>query len=848
MIPLVRRLRRQAGRGLHRIHGLLRGFRGHVDGYRDGALIGWVVPRDMALHPVRVGVFSSRGLITQGVANMNRPDLAQAGISTGPAAQEHGFVIPLDRTTLDMIRSNGGKVRVRTLSDPAFEVGTFDFNAQGKTLAGPTQAGHAGDELAQLLFGSVAQLQALHEKGANPVGPVNPGSVPAPAGRYTALFGTKDYINGGTLPGMMIGYTEYLRFRDKLETRFDPSADPVAIEHFFKWYLGHYSTNRGGLRVPMTKVMLDYLNTPVTVIGQKASFTRATWAFLVDVPQIVQLMNFNNPDWVDWVLYWWSVDHAKALNVEDCLVPQAYIDRLAAIPDSWAGSAFALSEFMVRIHRQTTQLATLNMNQLKDRRRLVLALMMMAVQRPDYLRYMPHDAVDALLAPDRNGASAFAQFYQDMAATGAAQAQEPPLTRTDYAAVLRLRGFDLDSRSFVTFLPDGNRVEMAMLPPVTGDAAVDLQLIGPFEKASGLGQATRLSAQVIAELGGLSVNCVNFGLDNPAPEGFSRVGTLGDYKPAKINLIHLNAESIPLAYAYLPDVFSGAYNIGYFFWELNTPAACHYLGMEMLDEIWVSTDYGVQIYQPEFKGPVSNVGMCFEDLPDIDRRDARDYVQELFGFDDRTFVFLVVFDSFSFVQRKNPVGSVKGFIAAFKGVRDVRLVIKTQNRRKVGDPVQIAIWAQVDKLIKSDRRIVVLDETLSYGDLLRLKKGCDAYVSLHKSEGWGFGMIEAMNLGVPVVCTGYSGNMDFCSDDTAFLVGYTEVDLGPDDYIFVRPGQKWAEPDVADAARQMRLVYDNPDLRRAKAAAALAHVRQNFSVAAIAQRYAARLHDILKSR
>jgi glycosyltransferase involved in cell wall biosynthesis len=140
---------------------------------------------------------------------------------------------------------------------------------------------------------------------------------------------------------------------------------------------------------------------------------------------------------------------------------------------------------------------------------------------------------------------------------------------------------------------------------------------------------------------------------------------------------------------------------------------------------------------------------------------------------------------------------------------------------------------------------VVVNETLSYDDLLKLKSGCDCYVSLHKSEGWGFGMIEAMNLGVPVICTAYSGNMEFCTPETAWLVDYTLIPLAPDDYIFVREGQTWAEPDVADAARQMRAVKADAEGRRAKARAALAFVQQKFSAEAIAKRYQARLAEIL---
>ena len=148
--------------------------------------------------------------------------------------------------------------------------------------------------------------------------------------------------------------------------------------------------------------------------------------------------------------------------------------------------------------------------------------------------------------------------------------------------------------------------------------------------------------------------------------------------------------------------------------------------------------------------------------------------------------------------------------------------------------------------IARDPRVVLINETLNYDALLQLKAACDCYISLHRSEGWGFGMIEAMNLRVPVVCTGYSGNMDFCSDETAWLVDYEEVALERDDYIFVHRGQKWAEPDLSDAAANLRAVWSDPAARAAKVAAAHANVHKNFSAKAIAKRYEARLREILK--
>jgi glycosyltransferase involved in cell wall biosynthesis len=268
--------------------------------------------------------------------------------------------------------------------------------------------------------------------------------------------------------------------------------------------------------------------------------------------------------------------------------------------------------------------------------------------------------------------------------------------------------------------------------------------------------------------------------------------------------------------------------------------------MELLDEIWVSTEYGVDIYKNDAKGkPVVNVGMCYEDNTDITRKESRAFVNRRFQFNDDHFVCLVAFDSFSFVQRKNPVSVLKTFQKAFKDVKDARLIVKTQNRDSVFDPVQVQLWDRVDAIMSADPRIVVMNETLSYRDLLQLKCGSDCYVSLHKSEGWGFGMIEAMNLRVPVVCTAYSGNMDFCSDDTVWLVDYEIKQLRHGEYIFVRPKSEWAEPSVDHAATQLRAAYDDPERRLAKADTAYNFIRENFSSQAIGKRYGDRLNEIL---
>ncbi|MCJ7874837.1 glycosyltransferase [Phaeobacter sp. J2-8] len=531
--------------------------------------------------------------------------------------------------------------------------------------------------------------------------------------------------------------------------------------------------------------------------------------------------------------------------------------------------AYPLSYFTERYFNDSPRLHFLRPGTAEGRKMLVLAMLLAAIKRPDLLRYIPHASINKLLDADDTGVSEFERFLNDLqdldpliakdasdAEDGTETEAEPArspirMSRTRYSALLRKRDFDLDSYSFMTRDPDGNRFEAAAMPiPDPSRPKVDVQLIGPLAKASGLGQATRLSAAILRETG-LSIRGVDFDLDNPAPEGFSSDTMIEDYGPAKVNIIHLNAESTPLAYAYQPDVFSGAYNIGYFYWELDQPAYCHYLGMELLDEIWVSTEYGVDIYKPDAKHPdgspkpVVNVGMCYEANDDINRADSRAFVNRRFQFDDSHYVCLVAFDSFSFVQRKNPVSVLKAFQKAFEGVPEARLVVKTQNRDSVFDPVQVQLWDRVDAMMSADPRIVVMNETLSYHNLLQLKCGSDCYISLHKSEGWGFGMIEAMNLGVPVICTAYSGNMDFCSEETSWLVDYEESQLRHGEYIFVRKGAKWAEPSVEHAAQQLRAAYDDPQARIAKAEAARNFIHENFSAKAIAQRYGSRLREIL---
>lgn len=629
-----------------------------------------------------------------------------------------------------------------------------------------------------------------------------------------------------------------------------------AMQWYFRDYIpARFDSGTKKNRVPLSQADIAYYNQPINQPLIRNLISQCTFHFFDIVPNWSMGMQLNDLLEYRLVVYRWAIDVAPKLGIEDCLVPEAYAENLRKVAPSRWNDEMPLnnfSEIYFNARLGSDIRSVLNANDEMGRSILYTIILLESFAQPHFNHYVPSVVHKKLFEGWQQKGLIYSMVMDAVRNFGissnATRKAELVLQPEAFKRAMQKLGYSVEHRRFLSITPSGHRIYAAQLPvPKREPEIFDVQIIGPFAKASGLGQACRLSADTL-RTAGFSVNCVDFGIDNPAPEGYSSDTQLGKLSWARINLIHLNAESIPLAFAYLPNVFTGAYNIGYFFWELDSPAACHYLALDLLDEVWVSSEYGRDIYTPHAKIPVTNVGMTIETLEELHKRECRRYAEQIANFASDETVFIAIFDSFSFVQRKNPLAVIAAFQQAFMQNESVRLLLKTQNRFSVMDPEQLKIWSEVDQFIANDRRIELINHTMKYRDLLRLKKGCDVYISMHKSEGWGFGMIEAMNLQVPVICTGYSGNMDFCNADTAWLVDYKLQPLGPNDYIFVVPGQRWAEPSIASAARCMQEAYLYPNLRTKKAQAAYEYIRKNFSLTAISERYAARVKQILESR
>ena len=250
--------------------------------------------------------------------------------------------------------------------------------------------------------------------------------------------------------------------------------------------------------------------------------------------------------------------------------------------------------------------------------------------------------------------------------------------------------------------------------------------------------------------------------------------------------------------------------IGYWFWELEHVPQEMISALRYVDEIWAGSRFVADAFAAVTDKPVRllDVGVPEPIFSDLERTS--------FGPLRATaghFMFLVVFDHFSVVERKNPVGVIEAFKAAFKPGEGPILVIKSIN-----GSARPKYQRQVEQAADGRPDLIVWDEFLSRPDQMALVRAADCLVSLHRSEGLGMHLAEAMWLGTPTIATAYSGNLDFMDQSCSMLVaaGRTNVVDGQGAYPSTA---MWAEPDLGEAASLMRQIASDPDRARALASA-----------------------------
>jgi glycosyltransferase involved in cell wall biosynthesis len=301
--------------------------------------------------------------------------------------------------------------------------------------------------------------------------------------------------------------------------------------------------------------------------------------------------------------------------------------------------------------------------------------------------------------------------------------------------------------------------------------------------------------------------------------------------PFPFSIVHLNPDGVRavrerLDLGHLP----GRYRIGYWAWELEEMPADWSDAFSLFDEVWTCSRHAAAALATAAPVPVQTL------WPAIEEPRAPE-AEPPITVDPDEFTFLFIYDLFSHTARKNPLGLIEAFRRAFRADDRVRLVIKTANGSFCRDDL-----GRVENAAKG-LRVTVRDRYCSRAEILALLGACDAYVSLHRAEGFGFTLAEAMSLGKPVIATHYSGNVDFTTPWNSFPVPYSLVE-NPARHGPYSPGQLWAEPDLDAAAHLMRQVYERPDRAAAVARRGQADVRRLLSPKACGERIEERFRTI----
>lgn len=364
----------------------------------------------------------------------------------------------------------------------------------------------------------------------------------------------------------------------------------------------------------------------------------------------------------------------------------------------------------------------------------------------------------------------------------------------------------------------------------TQSSPIGVNIFGYFYAESGIGEHSRQLVETVKR-SGVPYVAIPYTRTLTRQQHRFVDPTLGPPRFA-INIVSVNADELPHFAADVGEEFlRSRYTIGLWAWEIEEFPSSMAASQRFLDEVWANSSFSATAIQRKVDRPVYPFPLPVS-VPEL----AAPARHEL-GLPEG-FLFLFCFDFDSIYERKNPTAVIRAFREAFPDDDQVSLYVKSINGSKA--PARLA---ELRAAAGEDRRVTIVDGYWQSRRVRALMASCDAYLSLHRAEGFGLTMAEAMAYGKPVVGTDYSGNLDFMNDENSFLVDarMTEIAAGCEPYPV---GALWAEPDIAHAARLMRRVVSSPDEARHKARLGRSDIEQQHSPQARARFVRERLEEI----
>jgi glycosyltransferase involved in cell wall biosynthesis len=323
----------------------------------------------------------------------------------------------------------------------------------------------------------------------------------------------------------------------------------------------------------------------------------------------------------------------------------------------------------------------------------------------------------------------------------------------------------------------------------------NIGIIGYQNHAFGIGSATKDMSICLEEQ--------SFGVEKFVYEEFKEIVRLKDLKNHKLPSGELDLLISAVTTIHATKLPQSSFNeiappyIAYWWWELEELPEYFLKNAEFFDEIWAPTTF---IYNNLKKALGAKVALA----PLILRFnwETEGFTRTDFQLPEDVPIFLVRFDFNSTIDRKNPYAAIDAFKNAFGSQTEAYLLIKTVNGEN-----NLHLLEELISIVEDRSDIRVWDKKLTRAINNDLMKCVTGYLSLHRAEGLGLNILEAMQAKVPVVTTGYGGNMDFCTNENSFLISFKLVPVEDRSYLYPPLGV-WAEPEIEDAAKAIRSIVN----------------------------------------
>lgn len=364
-----------------------------------------------------------------------------------------------------------------------------------------------------------------------------------------------------------------------------------------------------------------------------------------------------------------------------------------------------------------------------------------------------------------------------------------------------------------------------------------VNIAGYFHAPTGMGESARSMARICAG-GKISFRVIPLPSTHIEPrldiDSLHQGALMTSHDPAnRINLVIANGDDFPYVRSRLPHAFwAERRNIGYWVWETEELPKAH-SDCDTLSEIWTPSEYSANAIRKVVNIPVRVVPHAL----DFDEIDQATPDRSRFGIPENKTAFGFFFDCKSVVERKNPLAIVRAFRMAFgSNPHEAVLVFKASS------PDQAPAEIKQLKMETDGLNVVWITDVLSRAETLALMKSLDVYVSLHRSEGFGLTLAEAMAMGKAVVATNYSGNMDFMDSDISCLVRAKVIETSRA-FGAYPAGTRWGDPDIQHAADHFQTLL-NPAIRDNLGSKARQTIRENLDPKTVGIRVSALLRRL----